>query len=55
MSSLGLGLIILRLGLTIIRRVIVGLDQGVQFPRWTCPDVFLRKGFTDSWKTFVLL
>ena len=46
---------LLGLGLIIIRRVIVGLGQGLQFPRWTFSDIFLRKDIMGSWKTFVSL
>ena len=43
------------LGLIIIRRVFVSLGQGLQFPRWTFSDIFLRKDIMGSWKTFVSL
>ena len=42
-------------GLIIIRRVIVGLGVGLQFPRWTFSDIFLKKNIMGSWKTFVSL
>ena len=46
---------LLGLGLIIIRRVTVGLGQGLQFPRWTFSDICLRKDIMGSWKTFVSL
>ena len=35
--------------------VIVGLGRGLQLPRWTFSDIFLRKDIKGSWKTFVSL
>ena len=46
---------LLGLRLIIIGRIIVGVGEGLQFPRLTFSVISLRIDIMGSWKTFVLI